>query len=458
MDHLSLYELQRKIKDSLINAFPLPIWIAAEISELKVNYSGHCYMELVEKEDANSVKIRAKATAIVWANKYRLIKSYFESMAHMPLTEGLKVLVRVDVSYHELYGLSLTVMDIDPSYTVGELKIQRQLIVQQLIDEGILDLNKQLDFPLVPQRVAVVSSATAAGLQDFVNQLTGNPFGYKFDVTLFPAVMQGNEAESSIIEALGTVYARMDEFDVVAIIRGGGSQTDLVCFDAYGLSANVAQFPLPILTGIGHDKDESVCDIVAYQNFKTPTAVASFLVDMLSEFESEAVQVATEISRRVQQVLQAQRMITMNVEYALLDHVKQVLSSEDALLNRLVFDLSYGVNAKLTTAHRITDRFEQDLSYLAKRIFVKEKDELQAAWSSSLRNIQLHMQSQSNLLEGLEARARSSSPLELFKKGYSITLHNGKIVRDLEGLEGQQIETIVERGTVISEVKKVSKN
>ncbi|WP_047446245.1 exodeoxyribonuclease VII large subunit [Alistipes sp. ZOR0009] len=455
MEHLSLYELQQRIKSSLETAFPLPVWIVAEISELKVNYSGHCYLELIEKDNADSVKIKAKVNANIWGNKFRLLKTYFETTTRIGLTEGLKVLIKVDVRFHEIYGLSLNIVDIDPAFTVGEMKLQRNLVIQRLMEEGIIDLNKEFDLPKVPQRIAVVSSASAAGYQDFCNQLMSNAFGYTFLIELFPSVMQGNEAELSIVASLEAIFRRLEDFDLVAIIRGGGSQNDLACFDSYNIAANVAQFPLPVITGIGHDKDESVTDIVARTSFKTPTAAAAFLIDMVAEFEDELLRCAGEISYHARNLIQEQRMATMDVEFHLLDCVKTIVSDSKFNLDSLVYGISKGVRGKLLIQQRFVDSYLNRVDKATVRLINAKTDNLVRYKNAVLSNAKLRMMEQSHYLENLLVRIESSSPQEILKKGYSLTLFEGKIVRDVSELKGKELETLLESGRVVSAVKEV---
>lgn len=457
MQHLTLYELQLQIKDSLINAFPLPVWITAEISEIKVNYSGHCYLELVEKDGADGVKVKAKVSANIWANKFRLIKTYFESTTGIALDEGIKVLLKVDVRFHELYGLSLNVVDIDPAYTVGEMKLQRNLIVQRLMDEGIIDLNKELEMSIVPQRIAVISSATAAGFQDFLNHLKGNAFGYRFNVDLFTSVMQGNEAEASVISSLEKIYANIEEYDAVAIIRGGGSQTDLVCFDSYLLAASVAQFPIPVLTGIGHDKDESVTDIVAFSSFKTPTAVAAFLVDSVAEFEGELSRLTVAMGHHARRHIQDRHIFTLNLEHLLLDSVRVKLSSAGTSLDSVAYRLSRGVLGQMSGQQRLFNTFVHKIGASVQKVLRRGEAILQENLSAVQMQSRLNIKMLEHQLESLELRLDAANPYEILKKGYSITLHDGKRVRDITMLKGEEIETIVESGSLISEVKEFKK-
>ncbi|MCD8035247.1 MAG: exodeoxyribonuclease VII large subunit [Alistipes sp.] len=277
---ITLRELQRRVKSALEGQFALPVWVSAEISEIKVNYSGHCYLELVEKGGDNGVPT-AQARAVMWRSHYPRISGYFEAETGQPLAAGIKILAKVLVSYHELYGFSLQITDIDPSYTLGDMERQRQQTIAQLQQEGVWDMNREAPMPAVVQRIAVVSSVHAAGYQDFCQELEKSP--YRFEVSLFDAFMQGEAAEESIVAALCAVAEQLEKFDAVVLIRGGGSRSDLNCFNAYRLCAHVAQFPLPVVTGIGHDKDTSVADMVAHTALKTPTAVAGWLVERMAE-------------------------------------------------------------------------------------------------------------------------------------------------------------------------------
>ncbi len=279
--HISLLALQRAIQGALTDAFALPVWVSAEISELKVNAgSGHCYMELVEKGGPDSIP-QARCSAVIWRSRFASLAAYFKLETGSDLSAGLKVLFKASVSYHPLYGLSLTVLDIDPAYTLGDWQQQKLQTIAMLQKEGVFEMNRQCFLPPDALRIAVVSSATAAGYQDFCKQILASGFGFRTE--LFDAFVQGHGAEDSVVSALERIAERCDDFDAVAIIRGGGSQSDLSCFNSYRLCSHVAQFPLPVLTGIGHDKDTSVTDMVAYRALKTPTAVAAFLIDRISE-------------------------------------------------------------------------------------------------------------------------------------------------------------------------------
>ena len=301
-NHFTLKELQRRIKLVVDEHFALPVWVSAEISEIKVNYSGHCYLELIEKSADDGLPA-AQARAVIWRSQYPRIAALFETGTGQRLAAGIRVLVKALVTYHELYGFSLQISDIDPSYTLGDLERQRQQTIAQLQQDGVWEMNRLLAWPEPAQRIAVVSSANAAGYQDFCNELAKSP--YRFEVTLFDAFMQGAAAEDSIVAALCAVADRQDEFDVAVLIRGGGSRNDLACFDSYRLCTYIAQFPLPVLTGIGHDKDTSVADMVAHTALKTPTAVAGRLVERMAEAEGALDLAALQLHDAVQETLHA---------------------------------------------------------------------------------------------------------------------------------------------------------
>ena len=303
--HITLSELQRRVKAALEGQFALPLWVSAEISDLKVNYSGHCYLELVEKGGENGVPT-AQARAVIWRSQYPRVTAYFEAETGQRLAPGLKILAKVLVTYHELYGFSLQITEIDPSFTLGDLERQRQQTIAQLQQDGVWEMNREVAMPVVVQRVAIVSSANAAGYQDFCKELAKSP--YRFETHLFDAFMQGEAAEQSIIDALCRVADRLEEFDAVVIIRGGGSRSDLNCFNAYRLCSYVAQFPLPVITGIGHDKDTSVADMVAHTALKTPTAVAGWLVERMSGIEGWLDNAALQLHDGVLRLTRAQQL------------------------------------------------------------------------------------------------------------------------------------------------------
>lgn len=405
--YLTLSGLNRIIRGAVDAAFPEPCWVVAEIAELKCNPKGHCYLELVEKADDRVV---AQMRATIWAYEYRTVSSRFESVTGEALRQGMKVLLLAAVSFHEVYGLSLNIRDIDPSYTVGDLARKRQEVIERLKQEGIFDLNRRLPLPLVPQRVAVVSSRTAAGYGDFFSQLDNNPNGYRFAHVIFPSLMQGVEAERSIIEALDRIGRDQGRFDIVAIIRGGGSAVDLHCFDGYALAARVARFPLPVITGIGHEKDDTVVDLVAHTRLKTPTAVAEFLISGLRGFEETILDLGKRVRARTEQQLNLG---------------KQALGSLARRITVLPLrTIAAGLNS--------IDMFDRDLRGRSR----------QAVRHGRLR------------VDALDQAVRHLDPANVLRRGYSITRHKGKVIREASALrKWAVIETQLGEGAVTSIVQ-----
>ena len=279
-EFIDLLELQLRLKEGVESLFPKRIWMKAEVSAVKARNGGHCYMELSQSDEKG---LQAKANAIIWSSKYRFIAPYFESVTGSAIQEGMVILVEVQVNYSELYGLSLIINDIDPEYSVGVKEAERQKTIERLQKEGLIGLQKELQLPLLPYRLAVISAEDAAGYRDFIRHLEENPYGFKVEPMLFPALMQGADCPSSIISAMDCIIDGGEEWDAVLILRGGGAKLDLACYDSYDLAAVIAQYPLPVLTAVGHDQDFHVCDMVAYEYLKTPTALADYIMDIYEE-------------------------------------------------------------------------------------------------------------------------------------------------------------------------------
>ena len=379
--HITLSELQRRIRLTVEESFPGPMWVMAEISEMKVNYSGHCYMELVEKGDTDGAP-KAHARATIWRSRYAYIAAEFERSAGQPLAAGTKILAMVSVSYHEIYGFSLNITDIDPSYTLGEMELRRQQTIARLQTEGVWDMNRELEMPPTVQRLAVVSSANAAGYQDFCNELRAG--GYAFRVTLFEAVMQGAAAEDSIVAALERVADAAGEFDAVVIIRGGGSASDLNCFNSYRIASHAAQFPLPVLTGIGHDKDVSVVDMVAHTPLKTPTAVAAWLVDRMMQAEALVEQAARRLG----------------------DIVAAAIRRHESALEHAAAELRHASAGFINSSSAALETSRQMVPLLAGNILTRERRRTDSA----------------------AELVASRSPKQIMKLGFSIVRHSGRAV------------------------------
>ena len=357
----SLSELGKCIKMTLKTAFAEPVWVRAEISEMHENVSGHCYLDLIEKADDTDVLV-AKQKATIWAFTYRMLKPYFESETGATLRAGMKVLLLCDVEFHEVYGVSLNVRDIDPAFTVGEMAVRRAEIIRRLTDDGIVDMNKQQPLAPVPQRVAVISSATAAGYGDFCDQLRNNVFGYTFYTKLFPATMQGAQTEQSVVAALDKICDFIDNFDVVVIIRGGGATSDLVAFDNYNLALHCAQFPLPIISGIGHQRDESVVDLVAHTRVKTPTAAAEFLVARINDFEKNIDEMAQNVAFSAREVVHDE-LLRLQQRIARLGVVQRVCVRHDAALQHLTMRLRNAAKMAISSEEKRMALVEKSIEY-----------------------------------------------------------------------------------------------
>jgi exodeoxyribonuclease VII large subunit len=408
----TLSELTSHITEVLKVNFDSPLWIRAEISELREHSNGHCYLELIEK-DKHSDQIIAKIRANIWANTFRVLKVYFEDNTGQSLRAGMSVLVAVTVEFHDVFGISLNIRDIDPTYTLGDLSARRQQIIKQLEADGVIEMNKQLQMPLLTRRIAIISSATAAGYEDFCNQLDNNQEGFVFYHQLFPALMQGDQAEQSIIMALEKVFDAHHLFDVVVIIRGGGATTDLACYDGYELALNCAQFPLPVISGIGHQRDITILDLVAHMSVKTPTAAAAYLIDCLSD----AYQMAS-------------------VPYdAVISLVRNKLQGEERRLSDIQWKMKHALQQKSSARHL-------------------QLEKMRAGLQASIRMAFSHHRSKLDLIE---SKLEKHSPAFMLKFGYSITTLNGKRITSVEQAgPGAQIRTWLTDGSIDSTVNQNS--
>ena len=384
MNSLSLSELCAQLDECIQQGLPGTYWVRAEIAQL--SEKGHCYLELIEKADRGMFAAKMRATC--WSNKWQLISAYFQQETGKRPEPGMQVLVEVSVEFHPVYGLSLNIQNIDPSFTLGDMARQRQLTLQQLEKDGVLDMNKSLALPAVIRRVAVISAEGAAGYGDFCHQLINNAYHLRFSTELFPAVMQGDQAVRSILSALDAVAENADDFDCVAIIRGGGATTDLTCFDSYDIASHCAQFPLPVLSGIGHTRDVSVVDMVVFQALKTPTAVAEMLID-----------------HNVQQLVRI-------------------------------------------------DELGQCLSRIAVQMVAVRRQQIEQLRLTLQYTISRTLQTERNKLQMFNQAIRLHSPEQIFKKGYSLTLCDGKPVRRASDIPvGTTITTVLSDGELTSVIQ-----
>lgn len=429
MKTITLYELNSLVRQTIEIGLPKSYWVEAEISELREN-GGHCYLELIEKDKRYNTPI-AKASARCWRQTWGMVKPYFENTTGQQLKAGMKVLIEVYAQFHEAYGFSWIISDIDPNYTLGDMARKRQEIIKRLKEEGVFDLNKQLDLPLFSQRIAVISSKSAAGYGDFANQLYGNQYGYYFEAELFAATMQGEDVERSIIKALNAINDRCDDFDCVVIIRGGGATSDMSGFDALELAENVANFPLPIITGIGHDRDECILDMVSHTRVKTPTAAAALLIDNLNTAERRIDDARQRIANLMSRKMEVEKLRLSRLAERLPALFGSVKDKQEARLDILQERLFRLAEIRLSNCENIVGQLEKKISLTAEHLLMVEK----------------------HRLELLEGRAQNLDPQLLLRRGYSITLVGGKALRDPSQVkQGDKIETQLEKGTIISTI------
>ena len=475
---LSLSQLNTLIGGALIDAFPSTIWVAGEISELKENSRGHCYLELIEKDD---VEIIARMRANIWSYTYRMLKPYFESTTGQLFTHGLKILVQVTVEFHSSFGLSLNIKDIDPAYTIGGLALRRKEIIERLKSEGVFEMNKDLELPPVPQRIAVISSKTAAGYQDFINQLENNEHGFRFYHRLFDASMQGTEAIPSIIRALERIFVYESFFDVVVIIRGGGAVADLNCFDNYDLALNITQFLLPVITGIGHEKDDTIADMVAHTRMKTPTAAAEFLIACVERFNEKLLSLEQETVNTTHKILGSHKTKLESFADTLYHSVSEFIYDNNIRLIRKenefqqnVSRFSFRKKAELSsfkhniqsavsiwtvkTGNRL-DQKHRNLKRLADEVIVHEKNRITNLTGLVTKEVKKNIQKEHERVRLNENMVRLLNPENVLKRGYTLTFKDGKIVKSVKDMEVDEIiETRFSDGKTKSKIIKKQDN
>jgi exodeoxyribonuclease VII large subunit len=449
---LSLTELQLIIKDSLYMALPDMYWVIAEISEIRENYNGHCYLELIEKHP-DEISIRSRVKAVIWSSRFRFLKSFFENSSGESLREGLKILIRVKIEYHELYGLSLVINDIDPAFTIGEMALKRQQILKKLEEEGVLTMNKDLDFPVVPQRIAIISSRNAAGYTDFVKHLTGNSYGYVFYTVLIETPMQGNETEGGVIKALEKIAGHLEKFDLAVIIRGGGSQTDLSWFDNYNIAYYITQFPLPVITGIGHEKDLSVTDIVAFRSLKTPTAVADYLIECMNNADIRLIEMGKDITDKSQLILEENKKRIDSSRLKLIPVARIMIAEFKEELSGIKIDMistgkEYIMRAGLFPANQMSRLVSGARSHISSNssLLISRNQSLVSHSKNCLNNF-------NNKMAVLENSLKILDPQNVLKRGFTITSLNGKIIKQsVQVKKDDLINTRFSDGSVSSKV------
>src|SRR5574344_727597 len=427
---ISLYELNSMVKETIELTMADEYWVEAELSEVR-EARGHCFLELIQKDAHNNTPI-AKAQAKIWVSSWMLLRPLFERVTGEHLRVGMKVLLCVTPSFHQAYGFSWIVDDIDPTYTVGDMARRRQEIIDHLKKAGIFTMNKELEIPMFAQRIAVISSETAAGYGDFCHQLSNNPYGLVFHTNLFPAVMQGEQVETSIIQALNAIYDSINDFDVVVIIRGGGATSDLSGFDTQELAENVAQFPLPVITGIGHERDDTILDLISNTRVKTPTAAAEFLVDRLKRVLDHIEEMQEGIIQYVNTRLDIEQLRLDKISMRIPALFSLVKSRKEAHLDMLLQKMRSGARMHLEKAEHHLDMLQGNLPTATARMLTAEQHRLQM----------------------LEQKMDAVNPQRLLSRGYSITLLNGKSVHDPKTLKpGDEIVTKLKKGTIKSIIK-----
>ncbi|HDP75102.1 MAG TPA: exodeoxyribonuclease VII large subunit [Bacteroidales bacterium] len=449
----SLKELNLLVKDTLSQYLSQAYWVVGEISEIKEHYSGHCYLELIQK-DEESDNIVARARATIWSYSYRMLKPYFESTTGRKLAPGLKVMVLAQVSFHEVYGYSLNITDIEPTFTIGDLELKRRETINRLIADGVFDMNREQTLDLLPNRVAVISSPQAAGYEDFRKQLLGNKNRYRFTIKLFEAVMQGEDAEASIIQTLSNIYNEIDRFDLVAIVRGGGASADLSCFDSYAIASHIAQFPLPVITGIGHEKDTTVSDLVAYKAVKTPTALAEYLIDLANEAEQHYQTLVDSLvglstsyieSSKSQLIFFADQLKSASL--LTVSHHKNRLTRTWSSLPVLAKFYTYKNLSKVNDLKEQVKSVAQNYINTPRIAIEKFQKELKKYTLQSLTANKQKVDFLGRLIETM-------SPKNTLKKGFTITMIDGKCVKSVSEInDGVMITTKFWDGEIKSRVE-----
>ena len=414
---MTLSEFNARIEQVLNNDARLRSqWVIAETSDLRLNRSGHCYTELIEKDDQGTTI--AKVGAAIWASNYGNLYHKFLKATGQVLTTGMKVLVNVTATFHRLYGIKVIINDIDPSYTMGDMERQRQEIINRLKEAGVFEMNKQLPWPDVPQRVAIVSAAGAAGYGDFMNQLGHNPYGLQFYACLFPAVMQGAQTVPTVLAALDRINRHIDLFDCVVIIRGGGATSELNSFDNYDLANEVAQFPIPVIVGIGHERDVTVLDYVAAMSVKTPTAAAEWLIQRGTNALAHLDELQDAVVNAVRDTVAEAR-----------EHL--------AYFTSLIPAVARGI---IDTNRIKLDNYTRNIPFAANNLIANQQTRLERALERIADAVKTAMHREQQRLQALDEKATLLSPVNTLQRGYVLVRKDGKCATAADQLHpGDQV-------------------
>ncbi len=448
---LSLLELNRQIRSLLHERFPVSLWVVAEISEINQHRSGHCYLELVEKNQLNQVVAKSRAT--IWSRTFRMLKPYFEQSTGMSLAAEQKVLVSVSVEFHELYGHSLNILDIDPNYTLGDHTRRRKEIIEKLRNEGVFDMNRELELPAFLQKIALISSSTAAGYGDFIDQLHRNQYGLRFETKLFPATMQGDKSPQSIMDAMNLVYESEENFDVLVIIRGGGSRSDLITFDDYELAYHCTQFPIPIFTGVGHDRDESIVDMVVYSAFKTPTAVAEFLIQHQHQHQLKLIELEDDLLQVIRERMAFEKNRLVRNSDRLVPQVQSILQRHK---HRLQVLETLSLSASRSSLREQQNRIQHAASRLqgANALHTLRQRNKLDQYQNRLQEVSKRtLPFQLQRLQSLQHRLTLLDPVQVIKRGYTLNYQGNNIITSISQLQTDQaFETVFKDGKVVSKI------
>jgi len=453
IEPISLLELNKKISKIINEYIPDNYWIVAEISEIKEQYGGHCYLELIEK--GKNDKIVARARAIIWSSTFRILKPYFQTTTGQSFIAGLKILVNVSVDFHELYGYNLIIRNIKPEYTIGEIEIKRRQTIKRLSEEGIINMNREIEMPPIIKTIAIISSQTAAGYEDFEKHLKNNANGFIFHTKLFPSLMQGEDAIISIINALEKIYMHENIFDVVVIIRGGGATADLSCFDDYNLACHIAQFPLPIVTGIGHEKDETIADIVANTSLKTPTATADFIVEHNNIFYNNIINYITLISENISALIEAEKQQIIYLSGAIQNRIKISAINRNKDLSILNQKIKNVFLNQINNKKRNLELIKNKSINLSNKYFSISNKKLEFIIDNCEKNVKSFFIKNEERICKVESLSKALNYENILSRGFTITLKNDKIITSVQEIyEGDEITTIHKTGKIRSTVKK----
>ncbi len=454
----TLLELSRMIGKAIDDSFPGRYWLAAEINELREN-NGHCYLELVEK-DKDHDRIIARSRATIWAYTWRMLKTYFETSTSSCLKKGMMILVEVCVEFHEVYGLTLNIKDIDPVYTLGDLERKRAETIRKLEQEGIFGMNRELPFPLLPSRIAVISSPGAAGYEDFIHQINNNPAKYRFRVTLFPAVMQGEFTVSSITGALEAIFENEHLYDVVVILRGGGSASDLSSFDSYEIAAHIAQLPLPVITGIGHERDRMIAGMVANTDLKTPTAVAEFLIGKFGDLDLKISGLSAKLTGGVSRILDQKRQSLNSLQKEVPLSITDNFEKKQRYLRTKGMALSMSATGFIRSNKHKLDSVHSGLGFILKNYLSMlkrhENDIRSRILPGKTKELLRKLHGKLELLNNTMVLV---DPENILKKGFALVHKEGRIIKSIREIEtGDILDTRLADGRVESRVTGTANN